>query len=534
VKKPRVLFKQLGVCVLMSAPALTLAGPPQAPSLNKAVQEWRAFIVRLTGADNKGQAVPPGAGFIVRKGVVATSYDFVKDAVTIDAQLPGQEARPARMLAVDKGANVALLTLDTDGAQSLPPLTLMWSPKLSVGDRVYIVGSPESSAAGSRRASAGKLVTVRGRQYISIDSDGAQPTRGSPILDESGRLAGILGVTTDDGVTAAFIVPTVSISSLVFPLRGEAGGIALSGVRPPSTRNEAVQKASASVVRLTGADNKGQAVPPGAGFIVSKGIVATSYDFVKDVVAIDAQLPGQEARPAEVFAVDKDRSVALLTLDTDGVQSLPLLMLMGNPNFKLSIGDRVYIVGSAESSSALSRQATIGKLVTVRGSQYISIDSDGAQATNGSPVFDEFGSIAGILGVTTDDVPSVAFVVPALSILSLMFPPRPEAAPKIIRMSTTALEAKAILRVEPNYPPAARAAGVSGWVVVEITIDEEGHVIQATAVSGHQLLKDSAVTAAMGWRFMPTKFSGGPVKVIGTITFIFPMGPKNPHPSNLY
>ncbi|HSO73526.1 MAG TPA: energy transducer TonB, partial [Blastocatellia bacterium] len=76
-------------------------------------------------------------------------------------------------------------------------------------------------------------------------------------------------------------------------------------------------------------------------------------------------------------------------------------------------------------------------------------------------------------------------------------------------------------RVEPTYPPLAKAARVSGSVVVEVTVDEAGGVISARAMSGHPLLKEAAVSAARGWRFSPTQLSGVPVKVIGTITFNF-------------
>jgi TonB family protein len=96
-------------------------------------------------------------------------------------------------------------------------------------------------------------------------------------------------------------------------------------------------------------------------------------------------------------------------------------------------------------------------------------------------------------------------------------------APKIIRKSGGVLQASATQRVEPVYPPLAKAAHVSGAVVVEVTIDESGTVQSARAISGHPLLKDAAVQAAQGWKFQPTSLSGTPVKVIGTITFNFQM-----------
>jgi protein TonB len=98
--------------------------------------------------------------------------------------------------------------------------------------------------------------------------------------------------------------------------------------------------------------------------------------------------------------------------------------------------------------------------------------------------------------------------------------PKPE-PPKIVRKSGGVLQGSATRRPTPTYPPLARAARVSGAVVVEVTVDEAGNVISARAISGHPLLKDAAVAAARGWKFTPTQLSGVPVKVIGTITFNF-------------
>jgi TonB family protein len=109
-------------------------------------------------------------------------------------------------------------------------------------------------------------------------------------------------------------------------------------------------------------------------------------------------------------------------------------------------------------------------------------------------------------------------------------PPPPEAAPAppytsdhpaIIRKSGGVMAGSAVKRVDASYPPVAQAAKVSGTVVVEITVDEEGNVINARALSGHSLLKDAAVTAARQWVFQPTTLQGQPVKVVGTLTFNF-------------
>jgi TonB family protein len=108
-------------------------------------------------------------------------------------------------------------------------------------------------------------------------------------------------------------------------------------------------------------------------------------------------------------------------------------------------------------------------------------------------------------------------------------PPRPPAPSqelpspdgKMIRKAGDVMAASATHRVVPESPPLARAAKINGSVVVEVTLDEEGAVTAARAISGHPLLKDAAINAARQWRFNPTLLSGVPVKVIGTLTFHF-------------
>jgi TonB family protein len=73
----------------------------------------------------------------------------------------------------------------------------------------------------------------------------------------------------------------------------------------------------------------------------------------------------------------------------------------------------------------------------------------------------------------------------------------------------------------PAYPAAAKAVGAQGSVSVQITLDEEGNVVSAVAVSGHPLLRAASEKAALDAKFAPTLLSGQPVKVSGVLTYYF-------------
>jgi periplasmic protein TonB len=100
-------------------------------------------------------------------------------------------------------------------------------------------------------------------------------------------------------------------------------------------------------------------------------------------------------------------------------------------------------------------------------------------------------------------------------------PPTPKPTPAKPRAPISGGVLRAISKPSPPYPAVAKAARASGTVVVQITVDESGRVISASAVSGHPLLKQAAVQAAYQARFSPTLLSGQPVKVTGTISYNF-------------
>ena len=100
------------------------------------------------------------------------------------------------------------------------------------------------------------------------------------------------------------------------------------------------------------------------------------------------------------------------------------------------------------------------------------------------------------------------------------------AAGTVVRISEGALEREAVSKVEPIYPPIAKAARASGDVKVEVVIDEMGKVLSARIVSGHPLLRGSALAAARQWTFKPAPSAKETAKLTAVLTFHFELGDK--------
>ncbi|HEV3483593.1 MAG TPA: energy transducer TonB, partial [Candidatus Acidoferrales bacterium] len=81
--------------------------------------------------------------------------------------------------------------------------------------------------------------------------------------------------------------------------------------------------------------------------------------------------------------------------------------------------------------------------------------------------------------------------------------PPPPAAPKRITVGGNVQAAALVNKVEPQYPPIAKTAHVSGTVVLHAIIAKDGSVEKLQFVSGPALLMASAMSAVKEWRYRP-------------------------------
>ncbi len=124
-----------------------------------------------------------------------------------------------------------------------------------------------------------------------------------------------------------------------------------------------------------------------------------------------------------------------------------------------------------------------------------------------------FGAASGAAAVGS------ALLPPAIP--TILEPPRrPERKPPTI-VGGDVQQSKLLVKVTPEYPELARRARISGHVVMEIQVDEDGSITDIKVLSGHPLLVDAALKAARQWRYSPTLLNGEPVPVIATVTMVF-------------
>ena len=132
------------------------------------------------------------------------------------------------------------------------------------------------------------------------------------------------------------------------------------------------------------------------------------------------------------------------------------------------------------------------------------------------------GIPGGVQGGSENGGPNWAFDGLWAGGLGTVPPPPPPPEPREpIRVSNGVQNSRLINRVDPVYPELAKRARVSGIVLLQVTVDEQGLVAGIKLIRGHPLLNQSAIDAVSQWMYSPTLLSGEPVPVIATVTVNF-------------
>jgi len=94
--------------------------------------------------------------------------------------------------------------------------------------------------------------------------------------------------------------------------------------------------------------------------------------------------------------------------------------------------------------------------------------------------------------------------------------------PKLIHVKADSL--KYISQVHPVYPQDAKAARISGSVLLDVVIDKQGAPAQIKVAKGPRELQSSAIDAVRQWRWQPYLLNGDPVEVKTTVTVVYSLG----------
>lgn len=95
------------------------------------------------------------------------------------------------------------------------------------------------------------------------------------------------------------------------------------------------------------------------------------------------------------------------------------------------------------------------------------------------------------------------------------------AADPSLRINESDAKKSATEKSAPIYPPVARQLKVTGRVVVEAVVSEDGSVGEVRPLTGNPILTKPAMDAVRKWKFKPFQADGKTVAAVVTLSFEF-------------
>ncbi len=183
------------------------------PELTELAEKLQASVVVLEVDAVFGDPTSTGTGFFISKdGQIATNHHVIEGARSIVARAhDGRTVRVEAIVATDEENDLAVIRVE---AGEYVPLTLGHSSSIETGERVVVLGNPLgldftlSEGIVSAVRDAGEL-DDRGLEvpHLQISAPISFGSSGSPVVDLSGEVIGVVASGFDDSMNLNFAVP---------------------------------------------------------------------------------------------------------------------------------------------------------------------------------------------------------------------------------------------------------------------------------------------------------------------------------------
>jgi TonB family protein len=113
-----------------------------------------------------------------------------------------------------------------------------------------------------------------------------------------------------------------------------------------------------------------------------------------------------------------------------------------------------------------------------------------------------------------------------LGILLLILSVCPAQQPTTVNQDI--FDSHVIKRTELIYPPIAKAARITGTVVVDVQVGVDGKIASTKVVSGPAMLQQAALDCVRHWTLKPFEKDGATVVTTGRTSIVFSLGKEDP------
>lgn len=203
--------------LLVIAPAAIDCRAQTAPAKDPTAQEIltlnRAVVV-VTTFDKQDRPLLQGSGFFIRTDCIVTNMHVIKEADHIRiTTFDGQISTVLSVFAANDKDDLALLKVDRSSTDSRLELEDLAPVE---GQRIIVVSNPQGSHWKITRGQIGLLWEFGGNSSrIQISAPIFPGSSGGPVINEQGRVVGVVAMHIPSDTDLNFAVPVESLRALM-------------------------------------------------------------------------------------------------------------------------------------------------------------------------------------------------------------------------------------------------------------------------------------------------------------------------------
>ena len=162
-----------------------------------------------------------GSGFIINEeGYLITNFHVIENETQISVEVYHQKSgqlerksyKHVKIIAINKFSDLALLKIEDQGTPKFAKVLLGDSDALSVGERVFAIGSP----MGLERTVTEGIVSTKtrpmqGELYLQTTAQINPGNSGGPLFDLRGEVVGVTNMKITFGEGLGFAIPAEAV-----------------------------------------------------------------------------------------------------------------------------------------------------------------------------------------------------------------------------------------------------------------------------------------------------------------------------------
>lgn len=152
-----------------------------------------------------------GSGFYIKENIVITNAHVVERSKKVAVNLYDGTTIEGSVVKIDTDKDLALIRV----GKSAPALDIN-TDSLNIGQEVYAIGAPKDMPYTMTKGIISSLQRELGKnKYIQIDASVNSGNSGGPLMDENGKVIGIITLKASDAEGIGFAITAGDIEEFV-------------------------------------------------------------------------------------------------------------------------------------------------------------------------------------------------------------------------------------------------------------------------------------------------------------------------------